>query len=175
MTVQPPANPAGAFDPVQQYDESVKSDLIEQIRYAPGRLRAAVAGLSDDQLDTRYRNWTIRQIAHHIADSHLHSLIRFKWTLTEAEPLIKAYEEADWVDLADSRTGAVEPALVLLNGLHTKWVQLLQLMTPEDFERRFRHPQSGESVRLWIALNNYAWHGRHHTAQILWVREQHGW
>lgn len=172
---QPPDNPAGEFQPVATYNEDDRRSLIEAVRRAPGNLREAVAGLTDEQLDTKYRNWTIRQITHHLADSHLHSIIRFKWALTEDHPTIKAYEEGDWVQLADCRDGDVEPALALLDGLHAKWVQLLESMTPEQYARTFHHPQSGESVSLWLALNNYAWHGRHHTGQILWLRDQHGW
>ena len=93
MSEAPPQNPAGPFEPVAEFDEAVKAELIESLRQAPSRLAEAVAGLSDEQLDTRYKNWTIRQIAHHIADSHLHSIIRFKWALTEDQPTIKAYEE----------------------------------------------------------------------------------
>lgn len=175
MNESPPDNPAGPFAPVQDFDSEVKASLIETIRQAPANLRKAVSGLNENQLDTLYRNWTIRQITHHIADSHLHSIIRFKRALTENHPTIKAYEEGDWVQLADSRSGDLEPALALLDGLHTKWVQVLESMTQDQYARTFLHPQTGESVSLWLALNNYAWHGRHHTAQILWLREQNGW
>ena len=171
----PPQNPAGPFAPIESYEEGVKADLIESIRQAPSRLRDAVAGLTDSQLDTRYRNWTIRQITHHIADSHLHSVIRFKWALTEDHPMIKAYEEADWVELDDSKRGEIGPALALIDGLHEKWVQLLESMTKEQYGRSFQHPQSGESVSLWSALNYYPWHGEHHTAQIMWIRNREGW
>lgn len=171
----PPQNPAGEFTPLESYDERVRADSIQTIREAAARLRDAVAGLTDAQLDTKYRNWTIRQITHHIGDSHLHSIIRFKWTLSEEHPTIKAYEEGDWVELADSREGPVAPALALLDGLHQKWCQVLESMTPEQYERQFRHPQSQEDVSLWTALQNYAWHSKHHTAQILWVRNQNGW
>jgi uncharacterized damage-inducible protein DinB len=132
-------------------------------------LRKAVNGLSDHQLETKYRNWTIRQIVHHIADSHVNSYIRFKWALTEPTPTIKAYQEADWVELADSRRGDIAPSVQLLEGLHVKWVQLLKLMTDEQFQRSFVHPQTGETVSLWSALNYYPWHCRHHTAQILLI------
>lgn len=132
-------------------------------------------GLSDAQLDTKYRNWTIRQITHHVADSHLNSLVRFKWALTEEQPRIKAYEEGDWVNLLDAQAGDVEPSLLLLDGLHAKWVQVLRSMTRQQYSRTFLHPQSGDSVSLWTALNSYAWHGRHHTGQIHWVRERNGW
>lgn len=175
MNRTPPDNPAGPFQPVEDFDSSVKAALIVTVRKAPARLREAVSGLTEKQLDTLYKNWTIRQITHHIADSHLHSIIRFKWALTEAHPTIKAYEEGDWVQLADSRTGAIDPSLALLDGLHTKWIQVLESMTEQQFARTFHHPQTGASVSLWLALNNYAWHGEHHTAQILWLREQHGW
>jgi uncharacterized damage-inducible protein DinB len=175
MLTTPPANPAGPFAPVENYNEAVSAKLIDAIREAPAHLRAAVAGLNDGQLDTRYKNWTIRQISHHIADSHLHSVIRFKWALTEEHPTIKAYEEGDWVELADCKRGDIEPALALFDGLHSKWVQILESLTPQQFERTFLHPQTGDSVRLWSAMNYYAWHGRHHTAQILWLRAQHGW
>ncbi|TWU49271.1 YfiT family bacillithiol transferase [Rubripirellula reticaptiva] len=170
-----PDNPSGPFDPVETFDEVKKTELIEIVKQAPARLREAVVALTDSQLETLYRNWTIRQIAHHIADSHLHSIIRFKWALTEDNPIIKAYEEGDWVRLSDAKSGNVEPSLLLLDGLHAKWVQVLESMTEEQFGRTFRHPQSGKTVDLWFALNNYAWHGRHHTAQILWLRDQNGW
>ncbi len=175
MTERPPDNPAGPFVPVETYADETKARLIETVRLAPARLREAVSGLSENQLDTRYKNWTIRQIAHHIADSHLHSIIRFKWALTEDHPTIKAYEEADWVQLADAAAGDVAPSLLLLDGIHAKWTQVLDCMTEAQFARTFHHPQSGASVSLWLALNNYAWHGAHHTAQILWLRQQHGW
>ena len=176
MTTQtPPENPAGLFEPIECYSETIRASLIETIRQAPKELRNAVSGLTDAQLDTKYKNWTIRQITHHIGDSHLHSIIRFKWALTEDNPTIKAYEERDWVQLADCESGKVEPTLALLDGVHAKWVQLLESMTAEQFGRTFLHPQTGKSVSLWLALNNYAWHGRHHTAQILWLRGQHAW
>ena len=175
MNTTPPDNPAGPFIPVEQYCETTKLQLIESIRVAPARIKQAVSGLDQIQLATRYKNWTIRQITHHIADSHLHSIIRFKWALTEDHPTIKAYEEADWVQLADACTGNLAPSLLLLEGLHAKWVQVLESMTQDQFARSFLHPQSGASVSLWTALNSYAWHGQHHTAQILWLRQTHAW
>ena len=171
----PPDHPAGAFAPANTYESAIRTRLIEELRQAPNQLRRAVAGLSDTQLDTKYKNWTIRQIAGHIADSHVHSYIRFKWALTEENPTIKAYEERDWVALEDNARGDLEPALLMADGLHAKWVQLLESMTPAQFERTFVHPQTGDTVKLWAALNYYPWHARHHTAQILWLRDQHGW
>lgn len=153
----------------------MKAEAIETIRQAPNRLREAIADLTQPQLDTLYKNWTVRQIVHHVADSHVHSYIRFKWTLAEHNPTIKAYEEADWVQLEDSKRGNIEPSLALLDGLHSKWVQLLQSIMREQFARTFVHPQTGESISLWTALNYYSWHSRHHTGQILWLRDRHGW
>jgi len=170
-----PDNPAGPFQLVTQYDATLRKKLIEGIRQTPVALRNVVSGLSDTQLDTKYRNWTIRQITHHVADSHLHSLVRFKWALTEDHPTIKAYEEADWVETTDCRSGDIKPTLQMLDGLHAKWVQVLESMTDSQYSRTFLHPQSGETVNLWTALNYYPWHGRHHTAQIQWLCDQHNW
>ena len=170
-----PDHPAGPFELIPEYDAARRTGLVDGIRSTPGDLRQALDGLGEEQLDTKYRNWTIRQITHHLADSHLHSLIRFKWALTEDHPTIKAYEEADWVELEDCRSGSVEPALAMLDGLHAKWVQVLDSMTEAQFSRTFHHPQTDESVTLWTALNYYPWHGRHHTGQILWLRQHHNW
>ena len=175
MDTSPPQNPVGPFASSDEYDESIKHDLIKIVQQTPTKLRDAVAGLSDSQLDTRYKNWSIRQIVHHIADSHVHSYIRFRWSLTEDNPTIKAYEEADWVQLADCRQGDIEPSLALLEGLHAKWVQMLKVMSSEQFARTFVHPQSGETITLWTALNYYPWHARHHTGQITWLRDHHDW
>jgi uncharacterized damage-inducible protein DinB len=173
--MEAPDNPAGAFTPEENYSRPRRDELIAVIERAPSALRAAVAGLSDDQLDTRYRNWTIRQIVHHLADSHVNSYIRFKWALTEERPTIKAYDEGRWAALADSRTGDVRAPLALLEGLHARWVQLLRAMTEEQFTRSFVHPETGQTVNLNAALCYYAWHCRHHTAQITWLRQQRGW
>lgn len=170
-----PAYPVGPFDEPGVYSDQIKLDHTTVIRDAAGQLRIATAGLNDSQLDTKYRNWTIRQICHHIADSHLHSLIRFRWALTEDNPLIKAYEEADWVQLVDCQEGAIEPAIAMVDGLHRKWVQMLESMTEAQFGRTFQHPQTRETVVLWTALSYYAWHSRHHTGQILWLRRRNRW
>lgn len=173
--VQPPQNPAGEFAPGGEFTDAVRSGLIAVIEQAPEALDTAVAGLSREQLDVKYRNWTIRQIAQHLADSHIHSYIRFKWTLTEETPTIKAYDENRWSALADARTGDVAAPLAMYRGVHQCWTALLRSMTPEQFERRFHHPESGKDVILRDALAYYAWHARHHTAQITWLRERHGW
>lgn len=168
--MEAPQYPAGPYQADDKCDDRRRAELIGEIEAAPRLLRQAVEGLSEAQLNTRYKNWTIRQIVHHIADSHVNSYIRFKWTLTEETPTIKAYDEAKWVALADSRQGDIAPALSLLDGLHQRWVQLLRSLTPEQWSRSFRHPETGQLVVLSAAVGYYAWHGKHHTGQILWLR-----
>src|SRR5438034_11419953 len=135
--MEAPQNPAGAFVPETNYGPQRRAEFLTVIEAAPGALRDAVAGLSEDQLDTCYRNWTIRQIVHHLADSHVNSYIRFKWALTEELPTIKAYDEGHWAALEDSRTGDVRAPLALLEALHVRWVQLLRAMTETQFGRSF--------------------------------------
>jgi uncharacterized damage-inducible protein DinB len=170
-----PQYPAGPLQPEADYGPQRRDEFIAVLEGAPAALRRAVAGLSDGQLDTRYKNWTVRQIVHHIADSHVNSYVRFKWTLTEEQPTIKAYDDGRWAALEDARTGDVRAPLALLEGLHVRWVQLLRSMTEEQFARSFIHPESGETINLRAALCYYAWHCRHHTGQITWLREQNGW
>ena len=139
-------------------------------------MRAAVAGLTPEQLDTPYRpgGWTVRQVVHHVPDSHINSYVRFKLALTEEEPTIKPYDEARWAKLADTATTPVEVSLTLLDSLHSRWVPLLQSLTEADFARQFRHPELG-MVRLDRNLALYAWHGKHHVAHITSLRERMGW
>lgn len=170
-----PQYPVGAYVPDELSNEERRQESIGILEQAPSALRAAVAGLTETQLDTRYRNWTIRQIVHHLADSHANAYVRFKLALTEERPTIKPYDEAKWVALEDSLSGGVAAPLALLEGLHGSWVQLLRCLTPEQYTRSYFHPEMGEEVPLFRALSSYAWHCRHHTGQILWLREQHGW
>lgn len=149
-----------------------RKELINIIEKAPQALREAVAGLSDAQLDTKYKNWTIRQIVHHLADSHANSYIRFKWALTEDKPVIKAYDENKWSDLEESKSGPIKAPLMLLEGIHEQWVQLLRSLTDEQFTRAFVHPSNNRVITLSSALGTYAWHCRHHTGAILWMKEQ---
>lgn len=135
----------------------------------PVQLRELLSQVSNNQLDLRYRNWTIRQIVHHLADSHVNAYIRFKWTLTEDTPRIKAYHEGLWSELDESKSGDVEPSLHLFEGLHERWTQLLHSMSESDFMRCYEHPESGDTVPLYFAVAYYAWHGRHHGGQIEWV------
>ena len=149
---------------------------IGQIAETPARLRAAVNGLSDDQLDTPYRpdGWTVRQVVHHVPDSHLNSYIRFKLALTEDQPTVKPYAEDRWAELPDGRTGPVEVSLRLLECLHSRWVALLRSMSEPDWARTFRHPDLG-LLRLDRNAALYAWHGRHHVAHVSALRERMGW
>jgi hypothetical protein len=141
---------------------------IDEIAAAPSNLRAAVKGLTPQQLDTPYRpgGWTVRQVVHHVPDSHLNSYVRFRLALTEDEPTIKPYDEERWAGLVDARTAPVEVSLALLESLHERWVLLLRSLTPADWQRTFRHPELGV-VTLERSAGLYAWHGRHHVAHIV--------
>lgn len=152
-----------------------RESWIAEIAEAPAKLRAAVAGLSDEQLDTPYRpgGWTVRQVVHHVADSHMNSFVRFKLALTEDRPIIKPYEEALWAELADG-VADVELSLTLLDSLHARWVALLRSLREDQWPRVFVHPESGET-RLDVNLGIYAWHGRHHTAHVTGLRSRMGW
>ncbi len=172
-----PRYPIGRTEVVEQLTPGRRSELIREIEEAPGRLRAAVEGLSDAQLDTPYREggWTARQVVHHVPDSHLNSYVRFRLALTEDEPTIKPYSEKLWAELPDARTLPVEASLRLLDSLHQRWAALLRAMTPEQFARGFIHPEHGRRQSLDQALQVYAWHGKHHAAQVVRLRESKGW
>ena len=168
--------PIGKFIYEGLSTEEQKQKYINDIVQAPANLRAAVKGLSDQQLDAPYRpeGWTLRQVAHHVPDSHLNAYVRFKLALTEDAPTIKPYAEDLWAQLGDTQTTPVEVSLTLLDSLHTRWVRLLRSLKAEDWRRTFRHPQLGE-VSLEKNLVLYAWHGRHHVAHITGLRERNGW
>ena len=153
-----------------------KAGLMDQIEVAPARLREAVAGLDDAQLDTAYREdgWTVRQVVHHVVDSHVNAYVRFRWALTEDRPMIKPYDEKEWARLPDAKAAPVALSLDLLDALHTRWLILLRAMTPEDFERRWTSPDFGE-LSVDTLLQLYAWHGKHHVAHITSLREREGW
>jgi hypothetical protein len=155
-------------------DERVQ--LISEIEQAPAALRAAVAGLSPQQLDTPYRDggWTVRQVTHHVPDSHMNAYVRFKLALTEDDPTIKPYAEDRWAELADTQSTPVEVSLALLESMHTRWVQLLRSLKPDDWKRTFRHPEMG-LVPLEKSLVLYAWHGKHHVAHVTELRKRMGW
>jgi hypothetical protein len=167
--------------PVGKFDRSTvgperRSESIKTITDLPANINAAVSGLSEDQLDTPYRpgGWSVRQTVHHVADSHINSYCRFKLALTEDEtPTIRPYYEDRWAELSDSQL-PVDLSLGIINGVHARWVAMLNSMTPDDFDKKFNHPESGEWT-LDGALAMYAWHSRHHTAHITRLREREGW
>jgi hypothetical protein len=157
--------------------DAVRRAALEHIAALPARMREAVDGLTDAQLDTPYRTdgWTVRQVVHHVPDSHMHAYIRLKLALTEDRPTIKPYDEKTWAELADSRM-PIEVSLSLLNGIHARWVAICQAMKPEDAARTFNHPEypDGPLTVDWL-LQAYAWHSRHHVAHITSLRQREGW
>lgn len=172
---QPPQHPAGPFEPVFPLPTELRVALIAELEAFPAAVAAEVSGWSDARLNTPYKNWTVRQILHHLPDSHVNCYIRFKWTLTEDRPLIKAYREGDWSNLEDARTGDIAAPLALLSGVHRRLVQLMRTMSEGQWLRSFLHPETGNEVQLATALQHYVWHGRHHLGQIRWLREYHDW
>ncbi|MCC7496317.1 MAG: putative metal-dependent hydrolase [Bryobacterales bacterium] len=168
--------PIGVFERPASVSREAREQWIEQIAGLPEQIRGAVDGLSEVRLSTPYRpgGWTVRQVVHHLADAHMDSYIRFRLALTEDEPLVKPYLEARWAELPDARDSGVEVSLMLLDSLHERWVRLLRAMKDEEFARTYRHPTAGVS-RLDTTVALYAWHGRHHVAQIDALRERMGW
>jgi hypothetical protein len=168
--------PVGKFAFPEAVTPEDRLRFIEQIAEAPARMKAAVAGLSAEQLDIPYRpgGWTVRQVVHHVPDSHLNSYVRFRWALTEDVPVIKAYHEDRWAELSDARTAPVDVSLALLESLHARWGALLSSLSDQDWKRTFRHPELGPvSLEKNAAL--YAWHGRHHVAHIRGLRDRMSW
>jgi hypothetical protein len=168
--------PIGKLKIENEVTPEQRSLFIAQIEEAPAKLRAAVEGFSNDQFNTPYRpdGWTVRQVVHHLPDSHLNAYVRFRLALTEDQPTIKPYHEDKWAELSDARTAPPDFSLDLIDSLHRRWVMLLRSLSPEDFARSFRHPELG-NLTLNQTLTIYAWHGRHHVAQITWLSERMGW
>jgi hypothetical protein len=168
--------PIGRFEWPESVTPEMRPQLIGEIEAAPAQFRAAVQGLADRQLDTPYRpdGWTVRQVVHHLADSHLHSYDRFRLALTEDQPTIKPYDQSKWAELPDARTAPVDLSLQLIYGLHQRWVLLLRSMSDADFARVFNHPEIGVK-RLDAYLAVCAWHSRHHAAHITGLRERMSW
>jgi uncharacterized damage-inducible protein DinB len=162
-----PRYPIGQFEAPEHISAEDRSRYIEIVASAPGRLREAVSGLSPGQLDTPYRRggWTIRQVVHHVPDSHMNMYIRFKCALTETDPAIKPYDEAAWARLSDSVETPIEVSLTMLDCLHRRWVVLMRGMPEQDWKRRYIHPESG-TMPLDRVLALYAWHSNHHIAHI---------
>jgi uncharacterized damage-inducible protein DinB len=168
--------PIGKFQPKPQLNDDERQALIHQLAEASAKLRQSVSGLMEEQLDTPYRpeGWTVRQVVHHLPDSHFNAYVRMKLAMTEQQPTIKPYEQQLWAELSDAKTAPIELSLTLLESLHKRWVLFLQSLKSSDFARTLNHPESGV-MNLDRILQLYAWHGRHHTAQITSLRERMGW
>ena len=168
--------PIGKVQIVEHVTPQDRSRWIGQIAEAPARLRSALAGLSDQQLDRRYREggWTLRQVAHHLADEHANAFGYFKKAVTEDDPPVNVYVEPRWAETKDAREAPVELSLDLLTALHARWIILLNSLSEEDFARAYAHGRRGR-VSLDEGIQLYAWHGRHHTAHITSLREREGW
>lgn len=169
--------PAGKFDSAAPITAESRAAAVADLAALPARLRAAVAGLTDTQLDTPYRpdGWTVRQVVHHLADSHLNAYTRIRLGLTEENPTIKPYAEQKWAELPDARSAPVDLSLAILDGLHQRWVALTRTLTDADFERTVVHPEHGRQMSLDFLTAMYAWHCRHHVAHITALRTREGW
>ncbi|MDQ6421742.1 bacillithiol transferase BstA [Paenibacillus sp. LHD-117] len=169
--------PIGQFAHAGDIDAEQREAWIRDIAELPALLKEAVKDLSEEQLNTPYRDggWQVRQVVHHIADSHMNSLIRFKLALTEEHPTIRPYYEERWAELADTTDEPIDSALELIDAMHRKWITLLRAMSEEQFARTFYHPGSGETVRLDTNLGIYSWHGRHHLSHITRLADRSGW
>ena len=170
-----PRYPIGPFQTPEEATPAMRVKAIQEIAAVPAAVRAATEGLNDAKLDTPYRDggWTVRQVVHHIADSHMNAYVRCRLALTEAEPTIKPYEESAWAKLEDAARSPIDVSLRLLEPLHERWVTLLRSMKPQEFARTFRHPDHGVRTLDWM-LFLYAWHGKHHTAHVTELRKQKG-
>jgi hypothetical protein len=168
--------PVGKFAVDSETTSDKRRKWIAQISEAPALLRAAVTGLTEAQINTPYRpgGWTVRQVLHHVPDSHMNAYCRYKFALTEDNPTIKPYDEAAWANVADTARTPPEVSLTLLEALHKRWVILLESMAPADFERPLHHPEHGTITLDWM-LQLYAWHGRHHTAHVTELRKRENW
>jgi hypothetical protein len=177
MPVTNPHYPVGRYNEPATITPAQRGAWLDDVAGTPAAMRAAVSGLSPVQLDTPYRDggWTVRQVVHHVPDSHMNAYVRFKLALTEDVPVIKPYDQARWAELPDSTATPIEVSLALLDALHARWVRLMRAMSPADFARRFRHPEHDRIFTLDGTLGLYAWHGRHHVAHITALRARNGW
>ncbi|MCA6066357.1 putative metal-dependent hydrolase [Chryseobacterium sp. RG1] len=169
--------PIGEFLQPENITREQLTDAIDTISDFPKRLKKLVENMSDEQLDTPYREggWTIRQVINHLADSHINSFTRFKLALTEDNPTIKPYEEAKWAELADSVTMPIKPALRMIKGTHQRWSVLLKSLSEEQFNRTFHHPEQNINYTLKNSATLYAWHCNHHFAHIENLKNEKGW
>jgi hypothetical protein len=169
--------PIGQFQAPETITDLQLKSYINDIRYLPSLVEIAVQSLDAPQLATPYRpgGWTVVQVVHHLADSHMNAYTRFKLALTEENPVIKPYDEAAWAELPDVSKTPINISLTLLHALHTRWVSLMDSMTPEQWERVFTHPEHGATFFLRKVAGNYAWHGKHHLAHIERLKERNNW
>lgn len=169
--------PIGDFQTPTTYSPQDIDNWISIIEKAPAQVEAAVKDLSDAQLNTPYRpeGWTIRQVVHHLPDSHMNSYIRFKWTLTENAPIIKAYDEQSWAELEDGKNAPIELSIQLLKSLHARWVLVLKNLSEADLEKHFTHPETGNKIPLKEMIALYAWHSQHHLSHITSLKERMNW
>ena len=168
--------PVGRFQRPASLTPAQRGTAIDAIVAMPAEMRKAVRGLDNARLDTPYRpdGWTVRQVVHHVPDSHMNAFIRFKLALTEDKPTIKPYDEAAWANLEDARSTPIETSLTLLESLHDRWVRVLRAMSASDFARELNHPENG-IMNLDQVLALYEWHGKHHVAHITRLRDRNGW
>jgi uncharacterized damage-inducible protein DinB len=171
-----PRYPIGKMEMPKEITAAKRQQAIESIAAAPKNLREAVRGLNDAQLDTPYREggWTVRQVVHHVPDSHMNAYVRLKLALTEVAPTIKPYDENTWAQLADAKGAPIEASQKLLEALHERWDRVWRSLKAEDFSRKLVHPEHGERTIDWL-LFVYEWHGRHHVAHITELRKRKGW
>lgn len=169
--------PIGNYEAVKDFTPAYVEACISEIAALPALMEKAVEGLNEEQLNTPYRpeGWTVRQLLHHVGDSHLNSIVRFKWTLTEDTPTIKVYNEKDWATSSEVAVTPVAVNLLFLEALHKKWVHLLQSLEMTDWSKEFIHPESGNQLSLGWLLGLYAWHGKHHVAHITALRTRESW
>ena len=175
-TTVDPRFPTGKYEP-KPYSEQQKQDWLNDIKFLPQLLENAIVNLDEPQLHTPYRDggWTVQQVVHHVADSHMNAYCRFKLGLTEDKPTIRPYEEAQWALLKDVQTIPLNVSITLLYALHTRWYAAISDLTPAEWERTVFHPEAKKEMSLWYLLGMYAWHGKHHTAHVTSLRERMGW
>ena len=162
---------------VQPFSEKLLGEWLTDIKNLPQHLENAILNLDEQQLNTAYRDggWTLKQVVHHVADSHMNAYTRFKLGLTEDKPVIKPYDEAAWAEMADTKNLPINISLTLLHSLHIRWYEILKNMSADEFKKTIYHPEQKKEISLWELLGMYAWHGRHHVAHITSLRERKKW
>jgi hypothetical protein len=177
MSIEKLKFPIGTFENPTEITKEILTKWISEIASFPNRLSNEVKHLTNEQLDTQYRphGWTIRQVVHHCADSHMNSLTRLKLSLTENQPTIKPYYEERWAELVDSKNMPIEPSLKMIDGIHERWIVLLNNLTEVQYQRIFIHPEHGKTFRIDENIGVYAWHCNHHLAHIIETKKRNKW